>query len=864
MSAAERYNVKETEAHWQAVWAARDCFRATEDPDRPKYYVLEMFPYPSGRIHMGHLRNYTMGDLVARYRRARGFNVLHPMGWDAFGLPAENAAIQRGVHPAKWTRENIAAMRDQFRPMGLSIDWTRELSTCEPAYYRHEQKMFLDFLKADLAYRTEAWVNWDPVEHTVLANEQVIDGKGWRSGAPVERRKLAQWSLRITRYAQDLLDAIAGLERWPDKVRLMQTNWIGRSEGARMRWDIEGRDDALEVFTTRPDTLFGASFCAVSPNHPLAGELAEDNPDLRAFIAECARSGTSEEAIETAEKKGFDTGLRAVHPFDPTWTVPIYVANFVLMEYGTGAIFGCPAHDQRDFDFAKKYGLPIIAVVAPKDADPDAFGADLVAGAEAFVGDGVAVHSGFLNGLAVDEAKRAAIARVEDLGKGEGTVQFRLRDWGISRQRYWGCPIPVIHCDACGIVPVPQDQLPVTLPEDVEFDAPGNPLERHPTWKHVDCPACGKPARRETDTFDTFMESSWYFARFCAPWSETEAFDRAAVDYWLPVDQYIGGVEHAVLHLLYSRFFTRALRDCGYLGLAEPFEGLFTQGMVLHETYRDGAGDWIEPADVERTPDGGARRLSDGAPISVGRPEKMSKSKRNTVDPEQILETYGADAARLFIVSDNPPDGDMEWSDAGLEGAWRYVNRIWRLVMDPPVAVAEVGAAVPVADLDRATLAVYRRAHKTIAGVTEDLERFRFNTAVARIRELSNALAELDAAAPGAPAVCRYVLETLVRLLNPMVPHVTEACWAALGHGSILAETDWPEADPACLVDDAVTLAVQVNGKLRGQIEMPRDCPREDAESAALALDNVRGHTDGKTLRKVVVVPNRIVNIVVS
>jgi len=864
MAAAERYNVKKTEAHWQAVWAEKDCFRATEDKDRPKYYVLEMFPYPSGRIHMGHLRNYTMGDLVARYRRARGFNVLHPMGWDAFGLPAENAAIQRGVHPSKWTRENIAAMRDQFRPMGLSIDWTREISTCEPEYYRHEQKMFLDFLKADLAYRTEAWVNWDPVEHTVLANEQVIDGKGWRSGAPVERRKLAQWSLRITRYAQDLLDAIAGLERWPDKVRLMQTNWIGRSEGARLRWDIEGRDEALEVFTTRPDTLFGASFCALSPNHPLAGELAETNPDLRAFIADCGRIGTSEEAIETAEKKGFDTGLRAVHPFDPSWTVPIYVANFVLMEYGTGAIFGCPAHDQRDFDFAKKYGLPIIAVVAPKDADPDAFGADLVAGDEAFVGDGVAVHSDFLNGLSVDEAKRAAIARVEELGRGEGTVQFRLRDWGISRQRYWGCPIPVIHCDACGIVPVPEDQLPVILPEDVEFDAPGNPLERHPTWKHVDCPTCGKPARRETDTFDTFMESSWYFARFCAPWSETEAFDRAAVDYWLPVDQYIGGVEHAVLHLLYSRFFTRALRDCGYLGLAEPFEGLFTQGMVLHETYRDGAGEWVEPADVERTQDGGARRLSDGASVVVGRPEKMSKSKRNTVDPEQILETYGADAARLFIVSDNPPDGDMEWSDAGLEGAWRYVNRIWRLIADPPVVPAPVGTQVPVADLDRATLTLFRRAHKTIAGVTEDLERFRFNTAVARIRELTNALADLDANAPGAGAVCRFVLETLLRLLNPMVPHVTEACWAALGHDVILAETAWAEADPAHLADDAVTLAVQVNGKLRGQIEMPRDCPKEDAEAAALALDNVRSHTEGKTVRKVVVVPNRIVNIVVG
>ncbi|MBB4265980.1 leucine--tRNA ligase [Roseospira visakhapatnamensis] len=864
MAVAERYAVKESEAHWQQVWAERACFRATEDPERPKYYVLEMFPYPSGRIHMGHLRNYTMGDLVARYRRARGHMVLHPMGWDAFGLPAENAAIQRGVHPATWTRENIAAMRDQFKPMGLSIDWTREIATCEPEYYRHEQKMFLDFLKAGLAYRTETWVNWDPVEHTVLANEQVIDGKGWRSGAPVERRKLAQWSFRITRYAEDLLQAIQDLDRWPDKVRAMQTNWIGRSEGARVRWDLADRDDALEVFTTRPDTLYGASFCAISPNHPLAAELARDNPDLAAFIAECARLGTSEEAIETAEKRGFDTGLRAVHPLDPSWTVPVHVANFVLMEYGTGAIFGCPAHDQRDFDFARKYDLPILAVVAPRDTDPVAFAADLTAGTEAFVGDGVAINSRFLDGLGVADAKRAVIERLESLGKGEGTVQYRLRDWGVSRQRYWGCPIPVIHCPSCGIVPVPEDQLPVTLPEDVTFDAPGNPLDRHPTWAHVDCPTCGTAARRETDTFDTFVESSWYFARFCAPHSDTVAFDRAAVDYWLPVDQYIGGVEHAVLHLLYSRFFMRALRDCGYLAGAEPFAGLFTQGMVTHETYQAADGSWLEPAEVERTDDGGARRLSDGAPVTVGRSEKMSKSRRNTVDPERILDTYGADAARLFIVSDNPPDGDMEWSDAGLEGAWRYVNRIWRLVAAPPVPLPPAGTPVPVADLDAPTLGLYRRAHKTIAGVTEDLERFRFNTAVARIRELTNALGDLKADAPGAAAVARFCVETAVRLLNPMVPHLTESCWQALGGSTILAESDWPQADPAHLVDDTVTLAVQVNGKLRGNVSLPRDCPKAEAEAAALAVDNVRAHTEGKTIRKVVVVPNRIVNIVVG
>jgi leucyl-tRNA synthetase len=669
----QRYPAKETEEKWQGVWDKSGTFAVEADPARPKYYVLEMFPYPSGRLHVGHVRNYTMGDVVARYKRAQGWNVLHPMGWDAFGLPAENAARASGDHPARWTKENIAVMRAQLRRMGLSYDWRREIATCHPDYYRHEQKMFLDFLAADLAYRRESWVNWDPVEDTVLANEQVIDGRGWRSGALVEKRLLAQWFLRITRFADDLLDGLGQLDRWPERVRLMQEKWIGKSEGARVRFALEGRVDTLEVFTTRPDTLFGAAFCAIAPNHPLAEEMARGNPALAAFIAECNRMGTSEAALEQAEKKGFDTGLKACHPFRAGWTLPVYVANFVLMEYGSGAIFGCPAHDQRDLDFARKYGLPVKPVVLPPGENPGTF----AIANEAYTEDsGVAFNSEFLDGLAVPDAKRAATKRLEELQAGTGTIAFRLRDWGVSRQRYWGCPIPVIHCPSCGIVPVPEADLPVTLPDDVSFDAPGNPLARHPTWKHVRCPRCGGEAERETDTFDTFFESSWYFARFCSPRAPT-AFKRSEVDYWLPVDQYIGGIEHAVLHLLYARFFTRALAACGYLDVKEPFAGLFTQGMVCHETYRDADGNWLFPEEVTRTD--GALTDPAGRPVSAGRLEKMSKSKKNVVGLETIVDAFGADTARLYLLSDSPPERDLEWTDAGIEGSWRYVNRLWRL-----------------------------------------------------------------------------------------------------------------------------------------------------------------------------------------
>ena len=849
-----RYNFKETEAKWQRIWTEKRCFNVTEDASRPKYYVLEMFPYPSGRIHMGHVRNYTLGDVVARYKKARGFNVLHPMGWDAFGLPSENAAIENKVHPAKWTYENIASMRTQLQGMGLSYDWEREIATCHPDYYRHEQKMFLDFHKAGLAYRKESWVNWDPVENTVLANEQVIDGKGWRSGAPVEKKRLSQWFLKITDYAEDLLQAIQTLERWPDRVRLMQHNWIGRSEGARVFFPIAGRDEKLEVFTTRPDTLFGASFCAISPNHPLAGELAAKNAALADFIAECSRIGTSEAAIETAEKKGFDTGLKAVHPLDPSWQVPIYVANFVLMEYGTGAIFGCPAHDQRDLDFARKYDLPVIPVVRPADAET------VEIGNIAFPGEGVLFNSRFLDGLPVEEAKKRIAETLEQSGDGQATVSYRLRDWGVSRQRYWGCPIPFIHCADCGIVPVPEDQLPVTLPEDVTFDAPGNPLDRHPTWKHVDCPSCGKPAHRETDTFDTFFESSWYFARFADARGE-KAFDRDKAGYWLSVDQYIGGIEHAVLHLLYSRFFMRALKKCGYTDVEEPFAGLLTQGMVCHETYKDENGKWLFPSQVTKAADGSVVTVEGGRPVTVGRSEKMSKSRKNVVDPVHIIDSYGADTARLFMLSDSPPERDLDWTDAGIDGAWRYLNRLHRLIEDGLEALAPAGTARP-ATVEGKAAAAEKAMHKTIAGVSDDLDKFHFNKAVARIREFSNQLEDMDGQDEGSRWMKRRGLEVLVQLIGPMTPHLAEELWSLLGQTTLLAETAWPEADPAMLVDDSVTIAVQVNGKLRGTIELPRDVDKQAAETAALALPAVLQQLEGKPPRKVIVVPNRIVNVV--
>jgi leucyl-tRNA synthetase len=870
---ATRYDPAAQETRWQARWAEADLFRApsaAEAAGRPKAYVLEMFPYPSGRLHMGHVRNYAMGDAVARHRRAKGYAVLHPMGWDAFGLPAENAAFERKVHPAAWTRANIAAMKAQFAKLGLAIDWSREVTTCEPEYYALQQAIFLTFLEHGLVTRRSARVNWDPVENTVLANEQVVDGKGWRSGAPVEQRELTQWFLPITRYADDLIEGLKTLERWPDKVRTMQANWIGRSEGARVWWDVveapdnlKPADDAtgpnhardpVEVYTTRPDTLFGASFIALAPDHPLTKMLAQERADVAAFVQEAARIGTSEEAIEKAPKLGVDLGVRVAHPFDATITLPVWSANFVLSGYGTGAIFGCPAHDQRDLDFARKYGLSVTPVVLPEGADARTFSV----GTEAYTGPGTIYNSQFLDGLGVEAAKAAAIARLVALDRGEARVNYRLRDWGVSRQRYWGCPIPIIHCADCGVVPVPKADLPVRLPDDATFDRPGNPLDHHPTWKHVACPQCGRSAVRETDTLDTFVDSSWYFARFAGP-DASAPVDVAEAAFWLPVDQYIGGVEHAVLHLLYSRFFTRAMIDCGLLKLdgGEPFAGLFTQGMVTHETFRAQDGRWLYPSEVEITGEA-AREKASGEPVIRGAVEKMSKSKRNVVDCDAILDTYGADIARFFVLSDSPPERDVEWTQSGVEGAARFVQRVWALA--ETLGSAGQGLALPPAD--HAATALRRVSHKAVAAVDRGIMEFRFNTAVAAVHEWVSELKRAEGeTSPEWLAARREGVEMLCRAIVPFTPHLSEACWEVLGGPGLCSQADWPQTDAALLVDDTLVLPVQVNGKRRAEISVPRDADEETVRAMALAHPDVAGHIAGG-VKKVIVVPGRIVNIV--
>lgn len=868
--ATERYNPRATEKKWQSAWDIQDVFKTDNDDSREKYYVLEMFPYPSGRIHMGHVRNYAMGDVVARYKRAKGFNVLHPMGWDAFGMPAENAAMKNKVHPKEWTYENIATMRSQLKSMGLSLDWSREFATCDVEYYHRQQMIFQDMVEKGLVTRKSAKVNWDPVDMTVLANEQVVDGKGWRSGALVEQRELTQWFFKITDYSEDLLQGLDQLEEWPDKVRLMQKNWIGKSQGLALRWQIAQNAptgfDTIEVYTTRPDTIFGASFIAIAADHPLAKQIAENNSQLQGFIEECKRIGTSVAAIETAEKQGFDTGVTVAHPFDENWQLPVYVANFVLMEYGTGAVFGCPAHDQRDLDFANKYELPVRPVVLPEGQDPSSF----IVTETAHTEDGVMINSSFLDGLTPTQAFDEVANRLESTvldGKpqAERRVQYRLRDWGISRQRYWGCPIPMIHCVECGVVPVPRKDLPVRLPDDVTFEKPGNPLDHHPTWKNVDCPNCGKPARRETDTMDTFVDSSWYYIRFTDP-NADEPTERAMADSWLPVDQYIGGIEHAILHLLYSRFFTRAMKKVGYVGVEEPFKGLFTQGMVTHESYRDETG-YVFPSDIKIEEKDGKRaafRLSDGAPVEIGPIEKMSKSKFNIVDPDDILASYGADTARWFMLSDSPPERDVIWSESGVEGAFRFVQRVWRMVA---LAEEHLQGVEGKAAQDGIALDISKAAHRTLKAVADDIEKLSFNRAVARLYELLNILSpvaqNIETADNDTKAALKQAFDFFIAMIAPMMPHLAEECHAALGGDKMVATLPWPQYDEALTVDNDVTMPVQINGKKRGDLTISRDADKNAVEAAVLQLPFVQKALDGKAPKKLVVVPQRIINVVI-
>lgn len=852
-----RYNAGSTEAKWQKIWAENDTFSVTEDQTKPKYYVLEMFPYPSGKIHMGHVRNYTQGDVVARYKRAKGFNVLHPMGWDAFGMPAENAAMEHNVHPAKWTYENIDHMKNQLKRIGFSFDWSRELATCDPEYYGKEQSMFIDFVDAGLVYRKESWVNWDPVDNTVLANEQVIDGKGWRSGAVVERKKLNQWFFKITDAADDLDAELENLPRWPEKVRIMQKNWIGKSRGMHLTFDSIETNDQITVYTTRPDTIFGASFVAIAADHPLATQYAENNPKLTNFIEECRKLGTSEEALEKAEKKGFKLDLEMQHPFVNGLKLPVYVANFVLMEYGTGAVFGCPAHDQRDLDFARKYNLNVKAVVIPSGEDAETFSVDDVA----YTDTGLIGNSDFLNGMTVEAAKAKVIELGEEGGFGKAKTNYRLRDWGVSRQRYWGAPIPMVYCEDCGVVPVPKSDLPVVLPDDITFDKPGNPLDHHPTWKHVACPECSKPAIRETDTFDTFIDSSWYFARFASPQSDLP-FDKSAADYWLPVDQYVGGVEHAILHLLYSRFYTRAMNEVGLCDVKEPFDGLFTQGMVCHETYQDQNGEWINPEDLTKKDDGSFIVTKTGEVVTVGGSVKMSKSKKNVVDPTAIIDAYGADTARWFMLSDSPPERDLEWTEEGVEGAWRFTQRLWRTVTSS-LDEEDISMEEP-DDFSKASKDLRRMTHLSIDSIGKDIENFHFNAAVAQTYKYANAISSFKSdGSEGDKYALFEAIKTIILITAPMMPHLAEEMWTLIKGEGLISDAAWPIAKAELMQQSSVTIVVQVQGKLRDKLEVAKDMDKAELEALALSSEKVKAFIDGKEIRKVIVVPNKIVNIVI-
>jgi len=859
----ERYEPSVLEPQAQAYWDASGSFAVAEDPSRPKYYCLCMFPYPSGRLHMGHVRNYTIGDVITRYMRMQGHNVLQPMGWDAFGLPAENAAMANGVPPAKWTYDNIAYMKRQLQSLGFGIDWSREVATCRPDYYRWNQWLFLRMLEKGIAYRKTGTVNWDPVDQTVLANEQVIDGRGWRTGALVEKREIPMYYLGITKYAEDLLGALQGLPGWPERVKLMQENWIGRSEGLELEFEVEG-GGALGVYTTRPDTLLGVTYMAVAAEHPLAQRAARGNPDLQQFIAECQRNGVTEAALETMEKRGMPLGLHAIHPISGD-RIPVWVANFVLMGYGTGAVMAVPAHDQRDYEFARRYGLRIHQVIQPAD------GSLAQIDDSAYVEHGTLINSGQFDGLDFDEAFDAFAKLFEAQGKGRRRVNFRLRDWGISRQRYWGCPIPLIHCGDCGVQPVPDDQLPVVLPEELVPDGSGNPLGRNSRFLDCQCPKCGKPARRETDTMDTFVDSSWYYFRFASANN-----DRAMVDgraqYWMPVDQYIGGIEHAILHLLYSRFWTRVMRDLGLTQVEEPFANLLTQGMVLNEIYlrkpAEGRIQYFNPADVDVQLDEkgariGATLRADGQPVESAGIGTMSKSKNNGVDPQALVQQYGADTARLFMMFAAPPEQTLEWSDEGVEGAFRFMKRLWKAVHQ------HVQGGPLEASLDRAALSpaqrdIRRQVHETLAKITNDIGRRRtFNTAIAAVMELMNGLAKFDDRSAQGRAVVQEALEIVVLGLSPVVPHACHALWKELGHERAVIDERWPQVDADALVRDAIEVVVQVNGKLRGRVTVPASADEAQVREAALADEGVQKYMDGKPIRKFVYVRGKLANVVV-
>ena len=858
----EKYNPKVVEQKWQKIWQDKKTFEVEIDQSKQKYYILEMFPYPSGKIHMGHVRNYTLGDVVARYKRAQGFNVMHPMGWDAFGLPAENAAMQNKTSPKKWTYENIEQMKNQLKLMGFSIDWSREFATCDEDYYFQQQKLFRILYENGLVYRKESLVNWDPVEQTVLANEQVIEGKGWRSGANVEQKKLSQWFFKITEFSENLLSDLSKLDRWPEKVKSMQSNWIGKSLGCQIQFEIYDNDktatnEKLEIFTTRQDTIFGATFCAISPNHSFAESLSHSNESIKSFIAACQKKGFSEETLAKEEKEGEFTNYYVKHPFKKDTFLPIYVANFILMDYGTGAIYGCPAHDQRDLDFAIKYKLNIIPVICPQGIDPKSFKIN----EEAYTENGTLINSEFLNGKNIEDAKEEVNQKLEKLEIGQSKINYRLRDWGISRQRYWGCPIPVMYREDGEIILVPEKDLPVKLPEEVNFEEKGNPLDSHSTWKHAICPETGMKAIRETDTLDTFVDSSWYFLRFCSAKNNEEPFNKKDIDYWMPVDQYVGGVEHAILHLLYSRFFSRALQKGKQLEISEPFDGLFTQGMVCHETYRNEKNEWVYPDEVVEIK-GQIVHINSGEKIIKGPSESMSKSKKNVIDPEEIIYKYGADSARWFVLSDSPPERDINWSESGIQGSWRFCQKIWSLVQNN-IEVFQGTSNEDFQNISEKAKELQREVHVSLSQVTTSIEKFQMNVSVAKIYEMVNHLSKFNTEKSEDKSILKESLEILIRIIEPMTPHLAEECWKIIGKTSELSTQPWPIVKEKLLIKDSTTVIIQINGKKRGELSITIDSKEEDVVKESMKIKNIADILEGKKIVKQIFVPNKILNLVI-